>query len=247
MDMRRGAPDTDLAPPGRGARVGLLDGFRLLVDGEPVDLPPATQRLVALIALRRRPAQRTSLAGSLWPEATEHEALARLRSALWRLRQRCCVTVEAGSGHVQLLAGTTVDVHELECRAQRLLDPAAPLLPGDDDPAWLRAELLPEWWEEWVVVERERLRQLRLHALEVVAERLTAREEFARAIDVALAAVAVEPLRETPHRLLIRIHLAEGNRSEALRVYDAYRDALTVELGVAPSPRMHDLVASLHV
>lgn len=244
--MPRDARAARPARSGGGARVRLLDGFDVYQDGNSLDLPPGTQRLVALVALHRRQAQRSLLAGQLWPEAGEDEALARLRSALWRLRRRCCHVVETGSGEVRLAPGTAVDVDELEARTRRLIDPGARLQPADEDPAGLCGELLPDWWEDWVLTERERLRQLRLHALEHLAERMASSDRYARALDVALAAVALEPLRESPHRLVMSIHLAEGNRSEALRAYESYRELLRTELGVTPSPRMEAVVASLH-
>ncbi|HEY6203669.1 MAG TPA: bacterial transcriptional activator domain-containing protein [Candidatus Limnocylindria bacterium] len=89
----------------------------------------------------------------------------------------------------------------------------------DDDVrhALTGGELLADWCDEWVLLERERLRQLRLHALEVLTQRLVTVGRYADAMEVALAALRSEPLRESAHRAVISVHLAEGNRSEALR------------------------------
>ena len=70
-------------------------------------------------------------------------------------------------------------------------------------------------------------------------------ELLAEAAQAGLAAVACEPLRETSQRVLIRLHLAEGNESEALRRYAEYRALLERKLGLAPSPRMEQLLAEL--
>jgi DNA-binding SARP family transcriptional activator len=236
---------TDAGADVGAVRVGLLDGFALFQGGRALEVAPGSQKLLAFLALRERPAPRSLVAGQLWPEAGEDEALARLRSALWRLRRRSHLVVESHNGHLRLVHSAAVDVREMHVQVARLLDLSRPLAPGDEDPCKLYCELLPDWWDDWVVVERERLRQLRLHALESLAARLAGERRFARALDVALAAVAAEPLRETPHRSVIAIHLAEGNRSEALRCYEAYRTLLCAELGVEPSPRMEALVATL--
>src|SRR4029450_13229953 len=78
-------------------------------------------------------------------------------------------------------------------------------------------ELLPGWYEDWVLFERERLRQLQMHALEAIAGRLTAERGFAGGIGGGRAAVRLEPLRESATRALIAAHLAENNVVEAVR------------------------------
>ena len=102
-------------------------------------------------------------------------------------------------------------------------------------------ELLPDWYDDWVMIERERLRQLRLHALEIVCRRLAAMRLFGPAVDAGLAAVLDEPLRESAQRALIEAHLAEGNRSEAIRQYNSYRERLYTELRLEPSPGLRRL------
>ncbi|MGH2664122.1 MAG: AfsR/SARP family transcriptional regulator [Actinomycetota bacterium] len=109
----------------------------------------------------------------------------------------------------------------------------------------MSGELLPDWYDEWMLVEAEDWRQLRLHALEALADRLTTRGEYADAAAAALAAVRAEPLRESPRAALIRVHIAEGNPSEALREFARYGELLRLELGVEPTERLRKLVASL--
>ena len=84
-------------------------------------------------------------------------------------------------------------------------------------------------------IERERIRQRILHALEALSERLAAVGRFADAIEAALLATSAEPLRESAQRALIRAHIAEGNLTEARRSYHAYHDLVYRELGAAPS------------
>ena len=95
------------------------------------------------------------------------------------------------------------------------------------------------------MVERERLRQMRVHALEVITRGLGDRGLFAEALEVGMVAVGVAPLRESAHREIIRIHLAEGNHGEALRQFDECARLLRVHLGLPPSRLMSDLMADL--
>jgi DNA-binding SARP family transcriptional activator len=118
---------------------------------------------------------------------------------------------------------------------------------ADIDGLCLAGELLPDWYDDWVLIERERFRQLRLHALDAFCESLTADGRYAGAVEAGQAAVAAEPLRESAHRLLIRAHLAEGNRDDAIRQYCFFRDILEAELGLAPSPQIEELVTSLPI
>ena len=109
----------------------------------------------------------------------------------------------------------------------------------------LTGELLPDWYDDWLLIEREKYRQLRLHALEALATQLTALARYGEAAETALTAIAGEPLRESAHRVLIRVHLAEGNPSEALRHYRLFRELLLTELGLEPSEQIAELVGGL--
>ena len=95
----------------------------------------------------------------------------------------------------------------------------------------LSRDLLPDWYDDWVAVERERFRQLRVHALERLCDRLVEAERFGEAIEAGLAAMKSEPLRESAHRALVRAHLAEGNRSEALAQYRRFKALLPTSSG----------------
>jgi DNA-binding SARP family transcriptional activator len=109
----------------------------------------------------------------------------------------------------------------------------------------LTREVLPDWDEDWALVEREHFRNASLQALESLCEHLTARGRLRQALEVGLAAFAREPLRESAHRLLVRIYLADGNTFDALRQFRLYRDLARSRLGVEPSPQMLELVHGL--
>lgn len=76
-------------------------------------------------------------------------------------------------------------------------------------------------------------------------QELLRREQYPAALQAALVAIAIEPTRETAHRLVIQVHLAEGNAATAMKHYQRYRGLLSRELGVTPSERMNQLVRAL--
>lgn len=138
---------------------------------------------------------------------------------------------------LELDRAVEVDVQALVATARALEDD--PQRPIEIRPEWVPSEvdLLPDWDDEWLDQERDRMRQLRLHMIEALAERLIVEGRFGRAIEAAMAAVRADNLRESAHRMVIRAHLAEGNVNEARRAYDACRTILVREVGVEPSPQ----------
>jgi len=135
-----------------------------------------------------------------------------------------------------------VDVTEFVGTARRLIEGD---VPGTD--TWRAIELmsqdfLPGWYDDWVVDERDRLRQLGVHALETLATRLSRAGRYGDAREAAVQAVAAEPLRESAHRTLTEVHLAEGNLGEARQLYDKWRRLLDTELGLTPSIQFDELV-----
>ena len=230
-------------------RVTLLSGFALYPDDRDRRtvvgvLPPAVQRLVAHLCLCGRPT-RAAVAGRLWPDVPEQQAQGSLRSALWRLQKASSGLLDVSGGALALAVGVRVDVRELWEWAQRVSAPGEdggdPGTPSDE----LRGERLPGWYDDWVLLERGRLHQLRMHALEPVAVSLAAAGRHGEARDAAYAAVREEPLRESAHRVVVRVHLAEGNVAEAVRAYEDFRTMLFDELGTVPTPEMTRLVRGI--
>ena len=97
-----------------------------------------------------------------------------------------------------------------------------------------------------MLIETAEWRQLRLHALEAMAHHLADEGRWAEGIAAAQAAIRGEPLRETSHAALMRVFLAEGNRSEALDQYERYCALLHGQLDLDPTPQITDLVRNLH-
>lgn len=220
----------------------LLDGFEYSQGGSTVQFPLGIQRLVAFLAFRERPLLRTYVSGCLWIDKSSERSYANLRSALWRLRRLADGLIDCHGQHLRLAPEVDVDLHRLVQLARTThLDDRDHRRQATD--VLLRGDLLPDWYDDWVVVERERLRQLRLHALESHCRWLVRAGRFGEAVDVGMAAVALEPLRESAHRVLIAAHLAEGNTAEAAWQYVRFRDLVADALGVEPSAALNALLA----
>jgi DNA-binding SARP family transcriptional activator len=239
------SPSGVRAATGSCARLSLLGRFELAIAGEIVSVPLQGQRLLALLAINDGPLLRGYVAGTLWLDTSEERAHANLRSTIWRVNGCGHRVVEAHGQQLQLAPEVDVDLRAAAGLALRLIDRSA----GSDDvgqgPDPLARDVLPDWYEEWILAERERFRQLRLHALESLCERLTAAGDIFGALRAGLAAVAGDPVRESAHRALIRVYLAEGNPGEALRQYRIFKEVVREQLGLEPSSQIEDLVAEL--
>src|SRR4051794_14897664 len=154
-----------------GSRLSLLRGFELRAGGSPVRVPLSAQRVLAFLALHGGPLARVFVAGRLWTDASEDRAAAALRTALWRIAPPARRLVRAGATTLSLDPALDVDLTTETRRAQEVLAAGDRTL-GDDLTA-LRddGDLLPDWYDDWVLIERERFRQLRLHALEALCRR----------------------------------------------------------------------------
>jgi DNA-binding SARP family transcriptional activator len=236
---------TTLDPPAvqetADLRLELIDGFAIKSGEHSVQLPWGTQRVLAYLALHERPLQRMHVAGTLWLDTNEDKAAACLRSALWRIHRAGLDLVESSDGYLRVAPEVAVDMRAATAAASDLSEGGHSYSYSTLIGLFSR-ELLPDWYEDWAILARERFRQLRLHALERLCERLTASEDFGRAIQAGLAAVAGEPLRESAHATLIKAHLAECNLVEAIRQYRLFERLVTIELGASPSYRIRSLL-----
>jgi DNA-binding SARP family transcriptional activator len=215
--------------------LGLIGSFELRRGDAPVPLRHTAQRLLAFLALHSRPLEREYVAGNLWGGASHDHANASLRSALWRLNRTGCDLVRATQRCVAIASNVHVDVRSIDALAHELQEGRASLPRADIDRLCAAGDLWPDWYDEWLTIERERFRQVRLHALDAICTKLAHDGRFGEATEVALVAIAAEPLRETANRALIEVHLAEGNVSEAIRQYKSFRRRILTQLGAEPS------------
>ncbi len=240
-------PAAHRAGAGLSVRVALLGGFRLLAGNDVLPVSGGSERLLAFVALHRQAVGRLLVAGTLWSEVSEGRAYATLRSALARLDRASRETLQVTPVSLELGQGVVVDLRDARALAHRLLRPTPPAEADLSAAAIasLSLDLLPLWYDDWVLLEAEDWRQLRLHALEALVGGLTAARRFGDAAAAAGAAVRADPLRESAQAALIRVHLAEGNQGEALRAFDRFSRLLHTDLGLVPTPGLRELVADL--
>lgn len=238
---REGAGTHSPLPPTSSRHLRLLGGFELWFADRPRHVPHSSQRVLAFLALHGGELLRSYVSGNLWPETSEERASGSLRTALWRLRRVDSGLVQATDGRLGLGPEVTIDARIVEAAARRILSGPGHLQ-NKFDPASLATDILPGWYDEWLHIPRERLRQLNLHALDAGAEQRLVAGDHVNAMEWAITAASADPLRESPQRILARIHLAEGNRSEALKTYVAYRNLLKTELDQPPTREFQAII-----
>ncbi|GLB66866.1 hypothetical protein AHIS1636_13050 [Arthrobacter mangrovi] len=220
----------------------LIGGWQLRRDHVPVKVAMRQQRLVAALALYGRQS-RAFLAGLLWPDSSESQAAGSLRESIFLINKHLPGLLGQTADPLDLSRAVSVDVLDVRMRASRLQDHPGlnrGLLHLVED-----ADLLPGWYEDWVVAEQERWQRLRLTVLERLARQYLDQGNTEQAMEAARAATMIEPLRESAQRLLMQACLAEGNHAEALRLYQSFRVRLRREFGVAPSAIIADLIGPL--
>ena len=220
--------------------VEVLDRFRLEWDGTTIDVPPHSAVLVAHLAVIGRPVHRSAVAGTLSPALSERNALAALRSALYRVG---VPVVRAHGDLIGLAPEVRVDLREAIGLARDLLRAETPPARIETVVDLLGRELLPDDDSLWLEPERQRFRHLRVSALDWLSACLTERRRHAEAVEVAQLAAAIEPVSETAEATLIRALVAEGNEALAVREYHAFRRRLWRELRVHPAHGFDELRA----
>jgi len=227
------------------ASLALLSGFEARLDsGASLALP--THKYKALLAFLAVPAgqlhPREKLVALLWADRSHEQGRAALRQAVWSLRRALDSTPPAAL----VLEGDTiglnaeavsVDVTDFE-RAATAHDPqelarAAALYRGEFL-AGVAAREPP--FEEWLVMQRERLAELAMEALARLLRLERKAGNTEAAVQAALRLLALEPLEESVHRTLMELYVQLGRRGAALRQYQSCVSVLERELGVEPEP-----------
>lgn len=224
-------------------RLKMLGGWDLSQDGDSLLIGERQQRLVAALAIygKRR---RSFLSGLLWPECSEAHAMGSLRAAVFAAARRLPGLLLC-AGHDLSLGGTVeVDLHRLRTA---LLEVASghPAAIGEWFTSSSHADLLPGWYDDWVVAEQGRVQNCYLNAAERLAQLALDRSDRFEAVQLARTILEIDPTRESAVQILVEAYMAMGNEATALKVYLDYTRALEDELGVHPTPRIRHLVAPL--
>lgn len=224
----------------------LFDGPYVTVGRRRLDVPEGSQRLLVFVSLRSGWVCRRQAAGTLWPIGDDGRACGNLRSSLWRLNRLGETLLIAEGTGLRAREDLLIDMHMVDAWASRVISGRATRADLRIAPRNLDAlELLPGWYDDWALIERERLRQRLLHALEAQSRQLATAGLYAEAVEAAMIAVSAEPLRESAQRSLIEAHLAEGNLVEARRAFAAYAALIARELHAQPTPELRALVRTV--
>ena len=232
-----------------GLHLNLFGGFEARLASGRIVSPPTKKAQALLAYLAIRPGQRQTrdtLAALLWGERRDQRARAGLRQALMALRKALVDTDPAVlriEGQTLALdpLGVEVDVATFERRvaegAPEALEVATDLYRGD---LLLGFTVNEPLFEEWLVAERERLREMALEALaRLLAHQAKAATE--RAIRTAVRLLGLDPLQEPVHRMLMRLYSRQGRRGAALRQYQVCVGVLQRELGTEPEAETRKL------
>jgi predicted ATPase/DNA-binding SARP family transcriptional activator len=199
------------------------------------------QALLCYLALTGKAYARSMLAGLFWPEMPEADALMNLRKVLNRLNPHLApyLTITWQTVAFNQDSAYWLDVAEFEAGAATkedigCLQTAVALYQGD----FLDGFTLPDapQFEEWVLAQRARLREMALSALHTLITHFAAQAEYEAAIAYTRQLLAIEPWREEGHRELMCLLALAGQRSAALVQYELCRRILAEELDVEPAP-----------
>lgn len=232
-------------PSGAGPLVHLLGVPTAILEGIPRHLTDGHARLLGYLAFNRDGHDRRYVARTLWPDAGEERAEGNLRAAIWRLHRDNLELVKSDGHMLSLRESVIVDVRLLDDWAARLIA-GTPLA---TDLAWIPRSIdteavLPWLSEDWIDLERQRLQQRMLLAIECLSRELRLAGRLAEALESALVGCRADPLRESAQATAIEAHLSAGNFLLAQHRYQQYRDRVLEELGVEPSPELAHRLAS---
>ncbi|HEX7002707.1 MAG TPA: bacterial transcriptional activator domain-containing protein [Trueperaceae bacterium] len=230
---------------------GLLGGFQF---SDPSGTTAALgtsrpEKLLAYLLLKSgSPQPRRRLAYLFWPDSDESQAQTNLRRELHRLRRLLPQTEQLMLAEDHRLG---VRPGAVECDVQlfeRQLDLASSessvkerLERLHQAVATYKGELLPEYYDDWVLEERERLQERFLGALERIVQLLEAAGELAEAIEHARRWQHLDPLSERAVATLVKLHSHNGDRALALSLLERYGSRLERDTGLGPGPELRAL------
>lgn len=230
-----------LEPGQRQWTVRLLGGFHIVGPNGRIEVAPSVQRVVAYLALHGQVMSRHVVAAAIWPDIEQSRARSNLRTTVWRLGPAAPVVVATPSS-LTIAPGVLVDLAAVEGQAENARAGDRVALEH------LRAfdlALLPGWDDEWVELERERVRQVELHLLDDIIANGARDGRHGEAVDAALRSVRLDPLREASQAALLRALLAGGNRAAALDHFRRFNRLMRQELGLSPSPELMAIVGEI--
>lgn len=225
-------------------QLSLLQSWQLRRDTDVVHIAARQQRLITALAING-PRPRAYLVGLLWPECRESRALESLRVSMHLVSRQVPGLLINGGTVLSLSELVDVDLHRVRAQIRELRRAGLNGNVASSLHQLRDAELLPGWYDDWVLFEQSRLRQDRLHAFHIIARESLARCDFEAALEASEAALELEPLYESAVGLLIQAERRQGNNAAALRAFEKYRAKLKEDMGLVPSEAIRRLVADV--
>lgn len=211
----------------------LLGGFSVVPSSERLASSARLQALLAYLVIHHpRPVPRSEIAGAFFPDATDEQARTYVRKLLAQLREASPELAGALSTDEPSLAWRTGQAPRSD-----LADFLAAIRANDVEAAVAAyaGDLLPNCAEEWLLFERERLREQYAAALERLIARRESERNFGDALRLARRLLALDPIAEPAHCLVMRYCALSGDRAGVARAFRACENTLRTELGIAPS------------
>ena len=230
-------------------QVKLFGGFRLSYNSTPLDTfkTPRLQALLTYLILDPGQAHfRYQIAYAFWPDSSESQARTNLRHLIHLLHKAlpdCDRFIDFDTQTLQWQeAGPySLDVSEFVS----LIAPGPGSIPSRDDldraVQLYQGDLLPSCYDDWIIPERERLRNAYLSTLESLSEIAENSRDYRTGLDYTRRLLLADPLHTRGNRRLIRLCSLLEDRPSALKAYQAYASLIKNELGIQPDQEMQDL------
>jgi DNA-binding SARP family transcriptional activator len=192
------------------------------------------------------PQRRERLAGLLWPDTSDENARHNLCTELWRIRKALGSRDDADHDYLLTEDLTITFNPEAQCwldvnQLQRCTSTDGSLDDLIGQLVLYQGELLPGFYDDWIVLERERLQALFERDMKRLLERLCAEQRWATVLEWSERWIALGQTPEPAYRALMAAYAALGDRAKAVATFERCRAALEHELGVEPSPETQNL------
>jgi DNA-binding SARP family transcriptional activator len=229
---------------GYGFQLRLLQSWQLRRETDVVHVAVRQQRLITALAVNG-PRPRSYLVGLLWPESPESKGLESLRVAVHLISRQLPGLLINGGATLSLSELVDVDLHRLRAQIRELGRAGLNGNVASCLQQLRESDLLPGWYEDWVLFEQTRLQQDRLHAYHIIARESLARGDYDSALEAAEAALELEPLYESAVGLLIEAECRRGNNAVALRAFARFESKLKEDMGLVPSESIRRLISDI--
>ena len=234
-------------------RLTTLGGLHVSLNEQPVTFAARrAEVLFVYLAMTDQTHEREALATMLWDDRTQKQSLANLRSLLAQLPAEIKPYLTTTRRTITFFPAAPVWL-DAALYANRFGNSLATTTPEEAELALYQGDFLhgvfvPEsrGLEEWIALTRERLRQIALNVYRQTALAALHERRYEAGILAARQLVALDPLRETSQRLLMRLQARAGDFNAALRQYADLQALLAEELGVAPATETRRLAERVH-